>query len=191
MSLEAEKFFNSENVQRHIQGLGGELRKCQESITSIRPPQSERVESYSKAIDYLQGLRGRNLFYPYLGSGMGHGPYVELQDGSVKLDLINGIGIHLMGHSHPELIATAMRAALSDTVMQGNLQPNQEYADLLDTLLKSAGRGSRLRKGWIGTCGTIVNENALKIVRQKNSPARKILAFENRSEEHTSELQSP
>ncbi len=40
-----------------------------------------------------------------MGTGTGRGPYVELEDGSVKLDLINGIGIHLMGHGNPHVIA--------------------------------------------------------------------------------------
>src|SRR5205823_3647209 len=51
--------------------------------------------------------------------------------------------------------------------------------EILQILVEAAGRKSRLKKGWIGTCGTIVNENALKIARQKNSPARKILAMSN------------
>src|SRR4051812_18259557 len=45
----------------------------------------EARESYSKAISEFQKERGRDLYYPYLSSGIGCGPYVELADGSVKL----------------------------------------------------------------------------------------------------------
>lgn len=72
-------------------------------------------------------MRGRPLYHSYMGTGAGRGPYVELEDGSVKLDLINGIGIHIMGHSHPRVMKAAVRGSLSDVIMQGNLQPNNEY----------------------------------------------------------------
>jgi len=37
--------------------------------------------------------------------------------------------------------------------------------------------GSRLRNGWITTCGTMANEIALKIIRQKKFPASHVVAF--------------
>src|SRR5690606_35365430 len=64
-------------------------------------------------------------------------------------------------------------------IMQGNLQPGYEAATLLSTLLSKVGRGSRLKHGWITTCGTMANELALKSIRQKKSPATKILAFQD------------
>jgi 4-aminobutyrate aminotransferase-like enzyme len=175
----SENFFNSPRINELVSQLKLELMGAQKKITSVKPPDPERVTGYQDYLKTLNTLRGRNLFYPYVGSGMGHGPYVELEDGSVKIDLINGIGIHLFGHSHPEIIEASLKAAMQDIVMQGNLQPNKEYGALLEILVGAAARHSRLRRGWIGTCGTIVNENALKIARQKNSPARKILAMEN------------
>src|SRR6185312_4748864 len=39
--------------------------------------------------------------------------------------------------------------------------------------------GSRLKHGWLTTCGTMANENAIKIIRQKKFPATKILAFKD------------
>lgn len=179
MLTHAEEFFGSARIKEQVTRLKTELVNAQGKLDGIKPPAAGRVEKYKATIDRLNTIRGRNLFYPYLGSGLGNGPYVELLDGSVKIDLINGIGIHLFGHGHPQLVETAIGAALQDVVMQGNLQPNQEYDLLLQQLVQAAGRKSRLRRGWIGTCGTIVNENALKIIRQKNTPARKIMAFHN------------
>ena len=75
---------------------------------------------------FLKGLadevhkhRGRPLFFKYVGSGKGQGPYVELEDGSVKLDLINGIGIHILGHANPHILKSTVEASLSDAVMPG------------------------------------------------------------------------
>ncbi len=179
MPTMADSVFKSSRMVELIKALRNEVISAQKRITGIKPPNPELEVTYKSYIEKVQGLRGRNLFYPYVGSGLGNGPFVELQDGSIKMDLINGIGIHLFGHSHPDIIEASIRGALQDVVMQGNLEPNREYGELLELLVGAAGRKSRLRKGWIGTCGTIVNENALKIARQKNSPARKILAMKD------------
>jgi acetylornithine/N-succinyldiaminopimelate aminotransferase len=63
--------------------------------------------------------------------------------------------------------------------MQGNLEPGIEYAVAGKKLAELAGRNSRLKHCWFATCGTMANENALKIARQKHSPARYIIAMEN------------
>lgn len=179
MSTMADSVFKSSRVTDLIKDLKNEVIGAQKKITGIKPSNPELEISYKSYIEKIQGLRGRNLLYPYVGSGLGQGPFVELQDGSVKIDLINGIGVNLFGHSHPDIIEASIRGALQDVVMQGNLEPNREYGELLDLLVTAAGKKSKLRKGWIGTCGTIVNENALKMARQKNSPARKILAMKD------------
>ncbi|MDZ4677195.1 MAG: aminotransferase class III-fold pyridoxal phosphate-dependent enzyme [Oligoflexia bacterium] len=179
MTTHAEEFYGSSRIQKLISDLKAELQVTQKKINGVKPPDPERVQNYKSYLDQLNTIRGRNLFYPYVGSGMGHGPYVELHDGSVKIDLINGIGIQLFGHCHTELTEVAIQASMQDVIMQGNLQPNREYGELLNILLAGASKGSRIKRGWIGTCGTIANENALKICRQKNSPARKILAFKD------------
>src|SRR6266550_3010920 len=82
--------------------------------------------------------RGGALYYPYLGSGIGNGALVELADGSVKYDMISGIGVHYFGHSHPMLLDAGVDAALRDTVMQGNLQQNVESVALAKTFIDLA-----------------------------------------------------
>ncbi len=124
-------------------------------------------------------LRGRDLFFDYIGTGRGHGPYVELIDGSVKLDFINGIGVNVLGHSHPDVLKASVCGALSDIVMQGNLQPNSEYGEALDKLVEIGSRQSQLKYAWLTTCGAMAGENALKMARQKTNGARKIIAMEN------------
>ena len=118
-------------------------------------------------------------FYNYVGSGAGRGAYVELEDGSVKLDLINGIGIHLFGHAHPRVVRATLAGGLSDIVQQGNLQPNEDYRHYADKLAHLVSKNSRMRHVWLATCGTIANENALKISRQKRPGARMIVTFKN------------
>ena len=142
----------------------------------IKPSAVEYREQYEAAIRQFQKERGRDLYYPILTSGIGGGPFVELQDGSVKLDMITGIGINFFGHAHPAYVEESLLAATSD-VMQGNLQPGYEAQELLHELVLSAAPKSRIEHGWLTTCGTMANEIALKIVRQKRTPATKIFAF--------------
>ncbi|MBC7740831.1 MAG: aspartate aminotransferase family protein [Bdellovibrionaceae bacterium] len=178
-TLTGRKLDNDPVVEGLVSDLVDEVMVINSELNTIRGPQSHLIEKAKKKMDYLASLRGRPLYHNYVGTGAGRGPYVELEDGSVKLDLINGIGIHLMGHSHPRVMKAAIRGALSDVIMQGNLQPNNEYIDLSEKLIQIAGRKSRLKHVWFSTCGTMANENALKMARQKNSPARFVFAMKN------------
>ncbi len=126
-------------------------------------------------LDELAALRGRPAFYPYLGSGLGRGAMVMLADGRWVLDLTLGIGVHLFGHGNLDLIETALRAAASDLVMQGNLIFNREYHHLMKTLLAYAPRG--MDHCWLALSGADANENALKLVRQKREGRPGVIAF--------------
>ncbi len=148
-------------------------------LTGIRPPDTELRIGYDQLLKEYGNLRGGDLFYPYLGSGLGNGALVELADGSVKYDFISGIGVHHWGHSHPTIMEACLDAALSDTVMQGNLQQNVESVELARTLLEGVNRkGACLKHCFFSTSGAMANENALKVIFQKKFPANRILAFE-------------
>ncbi len=156
------------------------ILEASSTIRGIRPSStsSEVRELFQSAIRGFAKDRGRDLYFPFLASGLGSGPWVELVDGSVKFDMITGIGIHFFGHSHPALIEEMIEGLPSD-IMQGNLEPGIEMRDLLRALLSRVGEGSRLAHGWLMCSGTMVNEVALKIVRQKKFPATKVLAFKD------------
>lgn len=167
------------NVEGDIKTLIDDVAKVNSQIKGVRPPHPEHQANGQSWIDRAGKVRGRPLHYPYVGTGAGNGVYVELEDGSVKIDLINGIGIHLMGHGNTRVMKAAVRGSLSDVINQGNLQPNREYIRFLEKLVTAAGKRSRLKYGWLATCGTMANESALKIARQKNSPARMVMGFKN------------
>ena len=178
-NLTGRKIENDVVIKSLISDLVDEVMVLNSEIQTVRKAQPAYAENNKRKIDLTGALRGRPLYHNYIGTGAGRGPYVELEDGSVKLDLINGIGIHIMGHAHPRVMEAAVRGALSDIVMQGNLQPNNEYWKLSEKLVQIAGRKSKLKHAWFATCGTMANENALKLARQKNSPAKMILAMKN------------
>ncbi len=148
-------------------------------LSEIRPASDSATrEKFTATLTAFQKNRGRDLYYPFLSSGIGNGPFVELEDGSVKMDLITGIGINFFGHSHPAYISE-MVDVLAQDPLQGNLQPGIESAQVIEALLKRVGPGSRLAHAWLMCSGTMVNEVALKMIRQKNAPATKVFAFED------------
>jgi 4-aminobutyrate aminotransferase-like enzyme len=155
------------------------LAEYQARITGVRPPDPALKRPYQDLIDEFGELRGGALLYPYLGAGIGRGPLVELADGSVKYDFISGIGVHHWGHSHPAIVEASLSAAMQDTVMQGNLQQNAESVELARILLVAANsKGAALKHCFFSTSGATANENALKVIFQKRTPADRLLAFE-------------
>jgi 4-aminobutyrate aminotransferase-like enzyme len=179
-STRAERFFTDPRVARARQLILEALSEHQTSLTGIQYPDSELRHAYEDRIETFGELRGGGLFYPYLGSGIGRGPLVELADGSVKYDFISGIGVHHWGHSHPDMIAAALDAAIRDVIVQGNLQQNEESLALAEELLAAANaKAANLKHCFFSTSGAMANENALKVMFQKNSPADRLLAFEH------------
>lgn len=175
----AQKFFTDPRVAKAKETLLAVLTEYQKNITGPKLAVAELKQSYADTIKSFEDVRGGNLFFPYLGSGLGRGPLVELADGSIKYDFINGIGVHHFGHSHAKLIAASLGAALSDTVMQGNLQQSEESVRFAKTLLNAAtAKGAPLAHCFLTATGVMAGENALKIAFQKKHPAARLLAFE-------------
>jgi 4-aminobutyrate aminotransferase-like enzyme len=128
-----------------------------------------------RELDEIAAMRGRPAFWPYLGSGLGRGARVMMADGHWLLDFSLGIGVHFFGHGNLDLIETAIRAAASDLVMQGNLLFNREYHSLMKTLLAHAPRG--MEQCWLSLSGADANENALKLMRQARGGQSGVIAF--------------
>lgn len=174
----ADTLHDNPAVSGGIDSIIRELREVQSSITGVRPPVDELRVGYEKYLAQVEKDKGRKPVFPYVGSGLGNGPLVELADGSVKWDMINGIGVSMFGHSHPEMTEAAIRGALADTVMQGNLQFNREAIDFAQLLIEEAGRTSRITKCFLTNSGAMANESALKVSMQKTGgKAPRILAF--------------
>jgi acetylornithine/N-succinyldiaminopimelate aminotransferase len=176
----APSLFADPRVAQAKELLRAALADHQKQITGIRPPDPERKIAYEEMLQHFGKSRGGPLFFPYLGSGLGKGALVELADGSVKYDMISGIGVHYFGHSHPMLLDAGVDAAIRDTVMQGNLQQNVESLPLAKTLVEMANRQGetpRIAHCFLTTSGAMANENALKIAFQKHQPASRVLAF--------------
>lgn len=173
MSTQGKNLFESKKLLSAISDIVALVDTQSQTLTPHPPTDPENWKEISNKVEVL---RGRPLFFESLvGSGLGRGPLVETIDGAVRYDLISGIGVHFFGHSDPDLLRTAVMAALQDIVQQGNLHLNTEYGDLLDELLKNTPK--QITLGWLSTSGAYANENALKICRAKQHPAHMVVAF--------------
>jgi 4-aminobutyrate aminotransferase-like enzyme len=164
-------------IDAAIRDIVAEVAAKSSQNTGARPARDGARETLAGWLKRATEVRGRGPLYPYLGSGLGNGALVELVDGSVKWDLINGIGVHMFGHSDPGLIEASLRASLSDLVMQGNLQYNQDAIEFGEFLAHEAARSSRLKHCFITNSGCMANEAALKLCQQKTGGAPRIIAF--------------
>jgi acetylornithine aminotransferase len=151
------------------------LNEYKKGLTGIKARDSEKKHSSERALKDMEELRGAPLWYPYIGSGLGNGTLVQLIDGSVKYDCIIGIGVHILGHTHPVVVEKGIDAALTNTVMQGHLQQNKDTLTLL-SLLRALSQKEHI---FLTTSGAMALENGLKIALQKKAPANRILTFEN------------
>ncbi len=173
------QFRESPAIKAAIKSIVSELKSKSAHITDTRASLPGMKESYEALMARAAAVRGRALLYPYIGSGIGNGALVELADGSVKWDMICGIGVHFFGHSDLDLVEAAVTASLGDTVKQGNLMANFEPHAFSEVLLKEAAKGSKLKHAYLSTSGCMANENALKVCMQRHYPARRVLAFKD------------
>lgn len=163
VSTLASQLTSAPAVRGAIDALVREVASKSRLITDARGPVGELKEPYESLMARASAVRGKPLLYPMLGSGLGNGPLVELADGSVKWDMICGIGVHFFGHSDADLTRAAIEGALDDTIKHGNLASNFEAYEFGESLLKHASKGSRLKHCYIATGGAMANENALKV----------------------------
>lgn len=173
--LIANSLQNDKRVNEAKRLLKEAVLEYQQQITGVKPPIESLKQSYEDMLKAMADVRGGKLWFPYIGSGIGNGSLVELADGSVKYDFISGIGVHFLGHSHPDLLEASIDAAISNTVMQGHLQQNIDSLELSEILIQASG----LPHCFLSTSGAMANENAIKIAFQKHFPAYRILAFEH------------
>ncbi|MBX3355269.1 MAG: aminotransferase class III-fold pyridoxal phosphate-dependent enzyme [Phycisphaeraceae bacterium] len=164
-------------VRDAVSRILAELRSAQAKIVGARAPSAERRVTLDEWLHRTAEVKGRPAFYPYLGTGLGHGALVELADGSVKWDMIGGIGVHMFGHGDPEMVEAALIAALSDTVMQGHLQFNADSTAFAELLVSEASRSSAIKHCFVSNSGCMVNEAALKVCQQKTHAAPRVIAF--------------
>jgi 4-aminobutyrate aminotransferase/(S)-3-amino-2-methylpropionate transaminase len=165
-------------INEHLNKLFSAILQEQQKINSVKKADDDKKDLILQKLKEYETLRGRGFFFNFMASGKGHGPFVELVDGSIKYDLINALGVNLLGHSHPLYIKANLEAATSDAVMCGNLLSYQEPYELTKMVLDQV-KSSRLKHFWLSCSGSFANDTALKILWQKKAPHYRLIAFKN------------
>ncbi len=178
--LHSKELLQDPRVTQAKELLLAALQDHSQKLTGVREARPELREEYGDALARLAIARGGAPYFPYMSSGLGNGPWVELGDGSVKMDFIVGIGVHGMGHSHPAMLEASIDAGLQDTIMQGNLQQDFYSLLLCERLLEMSRRsGAELQHCLLSTSGAMANENALKIAFHNRFPASRVICMDN------------
>ena len=171
------KGVTNKSIQESFDQLFSNILLEQSQFQGIKKAEPDKKEYLDQLLKKYELNRGRGFFYPYISTGRGHGPFSELQDGSIKYDLISGIGPNLLGHSHPLYIQANLEAATADSIMCGNLQPYPHAIALAEKLV-SLVDGSKLKHFWYAGSGSFANDTALKMIWQKQAPKYRLIAFE-------------
>lgn len=174
-----QQFARDTSVKQSVAAIVRELQAHSARITDVQPARADLKETYDSLMARAGEVRGRALLFPYLGSGLGNGALVELADGSVKWDMICGIGVHFFGHSDPDMTTAAVEGSLGDVLQHGNLQAGFESYEFGEILLAEARKHSRLKHCYVSTSGCMANENAIKVCYQKHAPASRVIAFKD------------
>ena len=173
-----DEFFTDKKANDAKQTLIKEYLKSVKKL-KLKPPSAPK-EITEDLLTRFKEVRGGGLVFPYVGTGKGYGSLVELSDGSVKYDMIGGIGVNYFGHGSEKIIDATLNSAISDCVMQGNLQQNEESLGVMEKFKEVANlHGAKLDHVFLTTSGAMAVENGIKMAFQKKFPADRILAFAN------------
>jgi 4-aminobutyrate aminotransferase-like enzyme len=170
---------HSDTITDQMDSLFSSILTEQRRFDCLKDADSDKTPIMYEKLENLSNLRGRKTVFNYISSGRGHGPFTELVDGSVKYDLIGGIGVNLLGHSHPITIKACLEAATENTIMCGNLQPHPSSIEVMDKLIRNVSAKSKLNHFWYAGSGSFANDLALKLVWQKKEPRYGVICFKN------------
>jgi 4-aminobutyrate aminotransferase-like enzyme len=171
--------FNDPAIESGIDALVEQVMEHNRTLTDVKAPNPELADSFNTLVERCKAVKGNNLVYTSIGSGAGNGALVEMADGSVKWDMLTGIGVHFLGHGNPKVIKAQLIAGINEATKHGNLQTNFEAYEFGEKLVKLASRNSNLKHAFITTSGAMANESAIKVCYQKHAPASRVIAFEH------------
>jgi acetylornithine/N-succinyldiaminopimelate aminotransferase len=104
----------------------------------------------------------------------GEGVYLFDKDGSKYLDFFAGLAVNALGYAHPKIVN-----AVSDQISKFAHISNRFIADVQVELAELLLKYSGMSKVFFSNSGTEAVEAALKIIRQKEGPDKKIFSFTN------------
>src|SRR3989442_12753050 len=105
MPLARELFLSHPSFQRGLDLILEAVAALQADAGTVD------ADSYSAQLQRVARLRGRPLFFPYIGSGLGRGARGLTAHGRWVLYFAIWIGGYFFRHSHPHLLRAAPTSA--------------------------------------------------------------------------------
>ena len=119
----------------------------------------------SSGLETLRERADRVLMHTYgrqpLSIQSGHGVWVRDADGRELIDLVGGIGVNVLGHSHPA-VTHALSDQAASLIHTSNLYYTAPQVELAERLIASAFAG----RVFLCNSGAEANEAAIKLVRK-------------------------
>jgi acetylornithine/N-succinyldiaminopimelate aminotransferase len=105
-----------------------------------------------------------------------HGEGVHLFDkkGNRYLDFFSGLGVNALGYSHPGIVK-----AVSDQIAKFGHLSNYFVTDIQVEFSEKLLKFSKMSKVFLSNSGTEAVEAAIKLIRKKYGPAKKIFSLSN------------
>jgi acetylornithine/N-succinyldiaminopimelate aminotransferase len=123
------------------------------------------VSGASSGLEALRERADRVLMHTYgrqpLSIQSGHGVWVRDADGRELIDLVGGIGVNVLGHSHPA-VARALSDQAASLIHTSNLYYTAPQVELAERLIATAFAG----RVFLCNSGAEANEAAIKLVRK-------------------------
>lgn len=104
----------------------------------------------------------------------GEGAYLTAKNGEKYLDFFSGLGVNALGYAHPRIVEAVSKQIAQFGHLSNNYLPDiqVEFAELL---LKH----SQMDKVFFSNSGTESVEGAIKLIRKKYGPNKKIFSLTN------------
>ena len=119
----------------------------------------------ASALDALRDRAERVLMHTYMRQPLsiqsGHGVWVRDADGRELIDLVGGIGVNVLGHSHPA-VTQALSDQAASLIHTSNLYYTVPQVELAERLIATAFPG----RVFLCNSGSEANETAIKLVRK-------------------------
>ena len=119
----------------------------------------------ASALDALRDRAERVLMHTYMRQPLsiqsGHGVWVRDADGRELIDLVGGIGVNVLGHSHPA-VTQALSDQAASLIHTSNLYYTTPQVELAERLIATAFPG----RVFLCNSGSEANETAIKLVRK-------------------------
>jgi predicted acetylornithine/succinylornithine family transaminase len=135
----------------------------------LSPKKNRPAEVTAREAQFIVPNYARTAFHPVSGRGA----RLVDADGIEYWDLLAGIAVNALGHSHPRLVRE-LRSAAEGLLHVSNLYYHPWQGLLAEKLVRVSG----LSRAFFCNSGTEANEAALKFARLKNPGRGRIVALE-------------